>query len=364
MVKIACTGGGTGGHIYPGLAVVSCLKEIISPQIFWIGAKTGMDRSIIEKAGIPFMGIPAGKLRRYFSLRNMADLFKVAAGFLAARRILKREKPDLLFSKGGFVSVPPCAAAYSLGIPVFTHESDFSPGLATRINCRFAHTIFTAYAETIPMIAPAYRDKAVVAGNPVRREFRTADAGRGRAFLGIGGDRPVLLVLGGSQGALEINELVKKCLPSLTETFTVVHQTGSSWDGAPGGSEWYKPHAYIGEEMPDVLAAADLVLGRSGAGTVWECATEGKPMVLIPLRGSGTRGDQVENAEVFRKAGAALVLDGGDINEKKLESLLLNLGRDTEKLHSMAAASAAMGRTDAARIVSDAIADFLRSTKK
>src|SRR5215469_15502574 len=159
MVNIAITGGGTGGHIYPGLAVAQELSRLLSGEfaagsldnkysLFWIGSSSGMDRSIVEEAGIEFFGIPSGKLRRYFSIKNAVDFFKVAAGFFAARKILKKEKPRLLFSKGGFVSVPPCAAAASFGIPVFTHESDFSPGLATRINIRFVlytgGRIFTA----------------------------------------------------------------------------------------------------------------------------------------------------------------------------------------------------------------------------
>ncbi|MCL2602525.1 MAG: glycosyltransferase, partial [Treponema sp.] len=145
MVTIAFTGGGTGGHIYPGLAVISRLKSLLPVRVFWIGSNAGMDRGIVESAGIEFFGIPSGKLRRYASLQNIGDIVKVGLGFLAARRILKREKPVLLFSKGGFVSVPPCAAAASLGIPVFTHESDASPGLATRINSRFAQRIFVPY---------------------------------------------------------------------------------------------------------------------------------------------------------------------------------------------------------------------------
>ena len=317
MISIAFTGGGTGGHIYPGLAVASELKNQTdcSFRLFWIGSCSGMDRSIVEEAGIEFFGVPSGKLRRNFSLNNITDFFRVAAGFFAARKILKKEKPCMLFSKGGFVSVAPCAAASSLGIPVFTHESDFSPGLATRINTRFVSRtggrIFTAYEDTCRFLPEAVRDRVTVSGNPVRSVFKGADAAKGRAFLGVEEGQRILLVLGGSQGAQEINELVRAALPDLIKVYTVVHQTGPNLKWDIGSSERYKPFAYIREEMPDVMAAAELVMGRSGAG-IWEWAVSGKPMLLIPLSGSGTRGDQVENARYFENKGAAQVLLGDD----------------------------------------------------
>jgi UDP-N-acetylglucosamine--N-acetylmuramyl-(pentapeptide) pyrophosphoryl-undecaprenol N-acetylglucosamine transferase len=357
MVSIAFTGGGTGGHIYPGLAVAAALKERLPCRIFWIGSDGGMDRSLVEGEGLEFFGVPAGKLRRYLSLRNFSDLFKIGAGFCAARRILKREKPALLFSKGGFVSVPPCAAAASLGIPVFTHESDYSPGLATRINARFASRIFVAYEDTALFFAPALREKTILAGNPVRPAFRNADPAAGRSFLGIPPQERILQVLGGSQGAQEINELVRLTLGELVRHYTVAHQTGPSQGWDLGASERYRPYAYIREEMPQVLAAAELVLGRSGAGTVWEAAAAGKPMALVPLRGSGTRGDQVENAAFFERAGAALVI-GGRSREETAAALLetiRDLAENAEKRNALAAASAALGQIDGADIIASAI---------
>jgi UDP-N-acetylglucosamine--N-acetylmuramyl-(pentapeptide) pyrophosphoryl-undecaprenol N-acetylglucosamine transferase len=308
MVSIAFTGGGTGGHIYPGLAVAEALRALMPCRVFWIGSKAGMDRAIVEGAGLEFYGIPSGKLRRYVSLKNLLDLFKVMAGFFAARRVLRREKPALLFSKGGFVSVPPCAAAASLKIPVFTHESDYSPGLATRINARFARKVFIPYKETAAFFPQKVRERLEVSGNPIRRAFAGADATRGRAFLGLSEGEPVLLVLGGSLGSVEINALVLGCLPELTRYYTVVHQTGVREGELFTAAERYKPYAYFKDEMPDVIAAAELVLCRSGAGTVWECGGLHKPMILLPLRGSGTRGDQVENARIFASAGAAVNL--------------------------------------------------------
>ncbi|MDR1899715.1 MAG: undecaprenyldiphospho-muramoylpentapeptide beta-N-acetylglucosaminyltransferase [Treponema sp.] len=363
MVSIAFTGGGTGGHIYPGLAVVSRLRERLSCRIFWIGSSTGMDRAIVEAAGLEFFGVPSGRLRRYVSLKTVPDFFRVLAGFFAARRVLKAQRPLLLFSKGGFVSVPPCAAAAGLGIPVFTHESDFSPGLATRINVRFAAKgrgrIFTAYGETAAFFPPSLRDRVTVSGNPVRSVFRAADAEKGRAFLGVPPEARVLLVLGGSQGAAALNELVRESLPELTRYYTVVHQTGPNREWDLPAAEKYRPYPYIGAEMPHVLAAAELVLGRSGAGTVWECAVTGKPMVLVPLSGSGTRGDQVENAGYFERQGAALALTGGGLDGRKLGEAVAALALDGEKRRAMAAAAAAVGKADGAALIAAAILELI-----
>jgi UDP-N-acetylglucosamine--N-acetylmuramyl-(pentapeptide) pyrophosphoryl-undecaprenol N-acetylglucosamine transferase len=355
MVSIAFTGGGTGGHIYPGLAVAAALKERFPCRIFWIGSDAGMDRSLVEDGGLEFFGVPSGKLRRYVSLRNLSDIVKIGAGFFAARRVLQKEKPALLFSKGGFVSVPPCAAAASLGIPVFTHESDYSPGLATRINARFASRIFTAYEATGGFFAPALREKITVAGNPLRSAFRNADAAGGRRFLGLPPEERILLVLGGSQGAREINELVRETLGELTMHYTVAHQTGPNQEGEPAPSERYRPYAYFREELPQVMAAAELVLGRSGAGTVWEAAAAGKPMALIPLRG-GARGDQVENAAFFERAGAAVVIRGrpGEMAGALIQTVH-ELAENAEKRNAMAAAAGALGKTDAAAILAHAI---------
>jgi UDP-N-acetylglucosamine--N-acetylmuramyl-(pentapeptide) pyrophosphoryl-undecaprenol N-acetylglucosamine transferase len=360
MIPIAFTGGGTGGHIYPGLAVAAYLRHNPEYRIFWIGSRTGMDRALVEGAGLEFFGVPSGRLRRYVSLKTVPDFFRIVLGFFAARKILKRERPVLVFSKGGFVSVPPCAAAASLGIPVFTHESDYSPGLATKINafftCRGGGMIFTAYEDTAAFFPPGSRVR--VTGNPVRPEFRSADPERGRAFLGLGGKERILLVLGGSQGAGEINDLVWKSRGELAKWYTVVHQTGpGKAEGQKAGNR-YLPYPYIHEELPHILAAAELVLGRSGAGTVWESAAAGVPMVLIPLRGSGTRGDQVENARFFEKAGAALVLTG-DLKPPDLTAAVASIAEDEKKRENMAAASRRIGEIDGAALAAGFIHSFI-----
>ena len=367
MVSIAFTGGGTGGHIYPGLAVAAELQKRLGGgfRLFWIGSSAGMDRGIVEEAGIEFFGIPSGKLRRYFSVRTAVDFFKVIAGFFAAKKTLKKQNARLLFSKGGFVSVPPCAAASSLKIPVFTHESDFSPGLATKINARFVlrtkGKIFTAYEDTAGFFPQKVRERVTVSGNPVRNIFYTADAAKGRAFLGIKDSARLLLVLGGSQGAKQINDLLRTVLPEITNTYTVVHQTGPGQNWDLGVTETYKPFPFIKEELPHIMAAAEFVLSRSGAG-IWECAVMGKPMLLIPLEGSGTRGDQGQNARYFREAGAALVLTGDEANPDALLSAIKSLAQDNEKRAAMAEASLKIGKKDGAGFIAQALSGEIKKT--
>lgn len=336
-VNIVFAGGGTGGHIYPGLAVADELRGIAKEsgfdiKIYWFGNSRGMDRTLVEKSGSAdkFIGIPSGKLRRYFSFRNFLDLFKIIGGFFVSFVSLLRIKPAVLFSKGGFVSVPPCMAAWLLRIPVFTHECDFTPGLATRLNSRFASRILVSYSQTKAYFPKKMQPRIAVTGNPVRPVFYSADPERGRSFLFSGkktdSSKPVLIVLGGSLGAHQLNELVVDNLDWLTERFYVVHQCGEKDSGfVPARTERYLPYPFIYEQMPDVIACADIVLSRAGANTIWESSVLGKPSVLVPLSGSGTRGDQVDNARFFEETGAAIVLAGSDVDSSKLRSALEKL---------------------------------------
>ena len=351
------TGGGTGGHVYPGLAVIDALRERgFLGRIAWLGSKKESDRSAVEAAGLEFIALPSGKLRREPSLENFADAFRVLAGYAASRGALKRLKPALLFSKGGYVSVPPCAAAASLGIPYFTHESDLTPGLATRLNARRADRVVLSYEETRGLLPASARGRAIVEGNPVRASIRRGDAGKGRALLGVPDGFPVVFFLGGSQGARQINELVEAALPRLTEAAFVVHQSGGGYTSlAVQDTLRYKRYEYIREEMPDLLAAADLVVGRAGAGTLWECAALAKPMLLVPLCGSGTRGDQVDNAALFERAGAALCLAGPDATTDRVCDDVLGLLRDPSRLLAMGAAARALAGRDAASAIADLI---------
>ena len=369
-VTAAFTGGGTGGHIYPGLAVADslrsvCAKNGIQVKICWIGNNSGMDKNIVEKniglggtkSADVFYGIPSGKLRRYFSLRNFFDLFKILGGCIASFFILLKIKPVFLFSKGGFVSVPPCFAAKLLGIPVFTHECDFTPGLATKINSRFADKIFISYKETAAYLNSSAAAKTIVTGNPVRPVFYHASSERGRRFAGISGDKPVLLVIGGSLGARQINELVEKNLERLCKNFTVIHQTGiknAASEPAEHSEEVkknYRPFPFIYDEMPDVIAAADIVLSRAGANSIWECSVSGKPMILIPLCGSGTRGDQEDNAAYFEKCKAAVVLSRENAtDENLLNTLEMFSDKDTRQRYAEASLKLSAGKNPAEKI--------------
>lgn len=345
---ICFTGGGTAGHIYPGLAVADELKTLAASnnkelKIYWIGCSKGMDKNIVEKAlgpdGKPtadkFYGIPSGKLRRYLSLKNLTDLFRIAGGFFSAFHILRKVKPALLFSKGGFVSVPPCLAAHLLGIPVYTHECDFTLGLANRLNFKSADYMFVSYEETKNKLPSADQKRVIVTGNPVRPVFYKTEAKRGLDFLGLGekeNRKPLLLVLGGSSGARQVNQLVFDNIDFLCQNFIVVHQTGllnaddnRSAELAKKYPEEYKPYNFIYEQMPDVLSAADLILSRAGANSIWEAAVLLKPMVLVPLCGSGTRGDQVDNAEFFKSRGAAEVLLGAEADSQHLKTALTKM---------------------------------------
>lgn len=331
---IAFTGGGTGGHVYPAKPIMDALRENAGssdPAFYWIGSKTGVEREIVASWDIPYFGISSGKLRRYFSWQNVTDVFRIIAGFFQARRILKRDRPAFLFSKGGFVSVPPVVAARTLGIPVYTHESDVTPALGTRINSRFVNKIFIPYEETLPYMKPGLRPKCVVSGNPVRGEFFSGNRDKGRAWADVQGNLPLLLVLGGSQGAEQINRLIEENLEELTRFCHIVHQTGPK-NYTPLQHVNYTRIAYLKEEIYDVMAAADGALTRCGANSLWELAASKTPLLMLPLR-VGSRGDQVYNAELFQKAGAGIVLDEKDMGGRSIvehvKNLLLGNGGDT-----------------------------------
>jgi UDP-N-acetylglucosamine--N-acetylmuramyl-(pentapeptide) pyrophosphoryl-undecaprenol N-acetylglucosamine transferase len=355
---IAFTGGGTGGHVYPGIAVIESLRTVWDGRIVWIGSGKEVERNAVESAGLEFFAIPSGKLRRSFSLQNLGDAFRVLAGYFAARRILADIKPLLLFSKGGYVSVPPCMAAASLGIPVITHESDLSPGLATRLNAKRAERILLSWDKSLEYLPASQRSHALVVGNPVRSAIGRGDAAKGRAWLGFDDFLPVVLVLGGSQGAVQVNGLLEAVLPSLPGKVRVAHQTGPGNPPCQAADNSYKGFDFIGEELPDVLAAADMIVGRAGAGTVWEGAASGVPMVLIPLAGSGSRGDQVENAGMLADAGAAVSLAGSDANPERLRAEILRLAGSADARAEMAAKARGMARPDAAKVIAGIIIEF------
>jgi UDP-N-acetylglucosamine--N-acetylmuramyl-(pentapeptide) pyrophosphoryl-undecaprenol N-acetylglucosamine transferase len=249
-------------------------------------------------------------------------------------------------------------AAASLGIPVITHESDLSPGLATRLNARRAERILLSWDKSLEYVPASLRDRTLVVGNPVRSAIGKGDAKKGRAWLGFDDSLPVVLVLGGSQGAVQVNGLLEAVLPSLAGKVRVAHQTGPGNPPCHAADKSYKGFDFIGEELPDVLAAADMIVGRAGAGTVWEGAASGVPMVLIPLAGSGSRGDQVENAGMLADAGAAVCLAGSDANPDRLRAEILRLAASADARAEMAAKARGMARPDAAKVIAGIIMEF------
>lgn len=355
---IVVAGGGTGGHVFPALAVIDALRVLWPGRVVWIGSTRGMERDVVVSRGLPFYGVPSGKLRRYLSLENLLDAFRVAGGFFASLGILLREKPRLVFSKGGYVSVPPLLAARLLGIPSVTHESDLEPGLATRINARFARKTLISFAESAAYFEPSLRARTVHTGNPVRAGLLHGEAQAGRRLVRCPPGRPLLLVLGGSLGSAAVNRMVAQCLDTLLQACFVVHQMGPA-QFQDSSREGYHPAPFFAEELPHLLAAADLVVCRAGANTLWELAALGKPSILIPLPAWASRGDQIGNARHFADAGAALVLeetapaDGGEAraaeaDARRLAAAVLRLLGDRATLIQMGKRAAALGRPEAA----------------
>jgi len=325
MKKIVLTGGGTAGHVTPNIALLPALKEA-GYEIHYIGSHEGIEKELIERTGIPYYGISSGKLRRYIDLKNLSDPFRVIKGIGDARRLLKKLKPDIIFSKGGFVAVPVVLAARRLKIPAIIHESDMTPGLANRICIPNAVKVCCNFPETLQNL-PA--DKAVLTGSPIRSELLSGDALKARSFCGFTDDKPVILMIGGSLGAVAINECLREALPTLLKKYNVVHLCGKgNLDQTLGSVPGYVQYEYISKELPDLFALADIVLSRAGANAICELQALAKPNLLIPLPAEASRGDQLLNAASFEKQGYSMVLQQSDMNRttlvEKLEQLYEN----------------------------------------
>lgn len=355
--RVVFTGGGTAGHVYPGLAVAAQLRTLGVTDIGWIGSTRGIERKICARAAIPFFPIPSGKLRRYVSHKNFFDLFRIAAGFFRALSILTRLKPDILFSKGGYVSVPPVIAARLLGIPCITHESDVIPGLATRINAHFVGRVLLPYETSARHLSGRSRRKSVVIGNPVRTEITGGDPERGKALVGASSDLPLLFVFGGSLGSATINSVIADLKEELSGICFTVHQRGNRPQLFPD-DQAYVSRSFFYTEMPDLLAAADLVVARAGAGTLWELAATGTPAILVPLGTAGSRGDQIENARVYGASGAAVVVPDERATAQRIGALIVGLLSDKERRERMSRAA----RSFAARDVAMKIAKMILSS--
>ncbi|MCI2131794.1 MAG: undecaprenyldiphospho-muramoylpentapeptide beta-N-acetylglucosaminyltransferase [Eubacterium sp.] len=352
MKRIVLTGGGTAGHVTPNIALIPGLKER-GYEIFYIGSYNGIEKKLIEDMNIPYYGISTGKLRRYFDLKNISDPFRVLKGIHEAREILKKIRPDIIFSKGGFVAVPVALAASNLKIPLLIHESDMTPGLANRICIPYAVKVCCNFPETRDSLPEG---KAFVTGTPIRQELLHGDADAGREFCGFNREKPVLMVIGGSQGSVFVNTKIREALPELLKNWQVVHLCGKgnlddSLDHTPG----YRQYEYIKEQLPDLFAMADVVVSRAGANAICEISALAKPNLLIPLGTNASRGDQILNARSFEKQGYSMVLEEENLTE---ESLLEGVGKLYENRETYRKAMQSSSHTDSIRVILQLIDNY------
>jgi UDP-N-acetylglucosamine--N-acetylmuramyl-(pentapeptide) pyrophosphoryl-undecaprenol N-acetylglucosamine transferase len=314
MPKIMFTGGGSAGHVTVNLALFPRLRTD-GWSLVYVGSVTGIERELVRAKDVRYIGISTGKLRRYFDLRNFSDQLRIVKGIFQAYTIIRREKPAVLFSKGGFVSVPVVIGAWLNKVPIIIHESDLTPGLANRIATRFAHTICTTFKESENYL-PAGKTSYV--GALVREELNFGDARLGKTLCRFSDTKPVVLVMGGSLGAQSINHAVRESLPRILERFNVVHLCGKGNVDASYALAGYRQYEYLNEELPHVLSAADIVVSRAGSNSIFEFLHLRKPMLLIPLTKAQSRGDQILNAESFESAGLCRILHEEEMTSETL----------------------------------------------
>ena len=328
MKHIILTGGGTAGHVTPNIALIPALQEK-GYKISYIGSYNGIEKQLIEELGIPYYGIASGKLRRYFDLKNFSDPFRVIKGYFQAKSLMKKLKPDVVFSKGGFVTVPVVIAAGKRHIPAIIHESDMTPGLANKISIPSATKVCCNFPETLSSL-PA--GKAVLTGSPIRQELLSGDKYRAREFLHFTSDKPVILVVGGSLGAVAVNNAIRTILPELLKDFQVIHLCGrGKLDPSLNGTEGYAQFEYIKEELRDLFALTDIVISRAGANAICELLALHKPNLLIPLSANASRGDQILNARSFERQGFSMVLEEEELTNETLLSAVHDLYDNREK---------------------------------
>lgn len=329
MKKIVLTGGGTLGHVTPHLSLIPHLLQA-GYEIHYIGTEKGMEAEKIRSVpGVTYHAVQSGKLRRYFSWQNFIDPFKVIAGAFQSARLMGKIKPDVVFSKGGFVAVPVVFGAWLHRVPVVCHESDLTPGLANRLCAPFARKIATTFPECAQALGP----KAEMTGTPLRPELFRGSRARGLSLLGFDGSKPILLMMGGSSGAQAVNKALREALPRLTGKFDVAHICGKgNLDEALQGMSGYRQLEFLDAELPDALACADLVLSRAGSNALCEFQALCKPMLLVPYPKGASRGDQILNAQSLQKRGLARVLLQEDMTADTLVKALEETWAEREQL--------------------------------
>ncbi|MER1957413.1 MAG: undecaprenyldiphospho-muramoylpentapeptide beta-N-acetylglucosaminyltransferase [Solibacillus sp.] len=329
--SIILTGGGTAGHVSLNEAIIPSLVEA-GYDVHYIGSHEGIEKELIGNAfpDIPYHSIASGKLRRYFSVQNFTDPFKVMAGVLQAFSIIKKVKPSVIFSKGGFVSVPVVVAAKLANVPVVVHESDVTPGLANKIALPFASHIFTVFKETLKHLQ---QDKATCTGSIIRQQLFEGNRERGLAFCGFTAEKKVMLIMGGSLGSVVVNDAVRANLKKLLEQYQIIHLCGKgNKDASLEGLEGYRQFDYVTDELPDLLYAADFIVSRAGSNSIFEFLALHKPMLLIPLSAAKSRGDQILNARLFKKQGFAHVLDEDTMTKESFYQAVQDLAANSEEM--------------------------------
>lgn len=319
MKKIVMTGGGTAGHVTPNIALLPGLRSA-GYKISYIGSYTGMEKHLIEEQNIPYYGISSGKLRRYLDVKNLTDPVRVVKGFFQAKKLLKKLRPDVVFSKGGFVSVPVILAAKTLHIPAIIHESDMTPGLANRLAIPSAWRVCCNFPETLQYLPEG---KAVLTGSPIRKELLSGDRNAGLSLCGFTNDKPVILIIGGSTGSKFINDTIRSLLDELLADYQVLHLCGKgNLDDSLADRKGYAQFEYADKELRDLFAAADLVISRAGANAICELLALHKPNILIPLSAAASRGDQILNARSFEKQGFSYVIEEEQLTADSLRTAI------------------------------------------
>ncbi|WP_244834776.1 undecaprenyldiphospho-muramoylpentapeptide beta-N-acetylglucosaminyltransferase [Clostridium sp. BJN0001] len=351
--KIIMTGGGTAGHVTPNLALIPELKKS-GFEIKYIGSKKGIEKEIIRKNNIPYYGISSGKLRRYLDLKNFTDPFKVFKGFLEALRILSKEKPDVVFSKGGFVSVPVVMAASIKKIPVVAHESDITPGLANKLSAPFCTKLCVTFRESLKYIKG---NKGVLTGSPIRSEIMQGNREKGKKICKFTDNKEIIFIMGGSLGSKIINTQIRNNLNTFLKDFNIIHICGKgNEDELLKKTKGYAQFEYVSEELKDLIAAADYIISRSGSNSIFEFLALKKPALLIPLSKNASRGDQILNAKSFVKEGYSLMIEEEELSKDSLMNKLKELkNRKNELIKNMENSDSKNGVKNVVKVIKESI---------
>ncbi|WP_246562480.1 undecaprenyldiphospho-muramoylpentapeptide beta-N-acetylglucosaminyltransferase [Rickettsiella endosymbiont of Dermanyssus gallinae] len=349
-MKILFTGGGSAGHVTPNFPLIQLLKNK-GATIFYVGSKQGIERSLVAPLNIPYYSVTTGKLRRYWSWENFLTPFQLVFGIAQSFLLCRSLKPNIIFSKGGFVALPVVIGGWLSRIPVVIHESDLTPGLANRLSFPFAKLI----CVTFPVTTQYFKNKAkvLVTGVPIRESLYQGDRSKGLRFCGFSEAKPVLLIMAGGLGSVDINNMIRRLLVPLTSKFQVIHlcgkgKLGEYFSNVPD----YKQFEYLQEELADVLASADLVISRAGATSIYELIALKKPHILLPLSKQASRGDQIKNADYFSKQGLSAVLYAEEFSDEKFLQTAFDCYADLEVIKNKLTS---FKQSDSARLIVDTL---------